>query len=629
VARDVRVAILGDSRDFTRAVKQAQGDVDRLNGKFRSVGGGIARFGKAAAIGIGAIGVGAVALGKSFVDAAVESQKVTKQTEAVIKSMGGVANVTAKQVARLSERLSMQTGVDDELIQSGQNLLLTFGNIRNEVGKSNDIFNQATSAALDMSVAMGTDMKSASIQVGKALNNPIKGVTALTRAGVSFSESQKATIKRLVESGRTLDAQKLILAELDKQFGGSAKAQATAGERLRVVWGNMQERLGEKLLPIVEKVATFLANNLPKALDAAGRAFGPIARNIGAFFKALFTGFTEDEGTAVERAALGIRDAFMALADFIQRRVVPVVQTITKFMFDHKEVLLGVGAAVATVLVAAFVSWATAAAAAAAATIAAAAPLLAIAAAVGVVAAAVVYAYKHWGWFKSTVDAVARFLRDKLLPAFQAIWRVITGQVIPAIGTLIRWHATVISSVANLASNVRNAWQSIIDKVRGVAAGIRDAVAGAVNFVREKFQQGRAAVGAVWDWIVAKVRWARDIVVSTVDRMLGPIDEVLGKLGDIGSGIGGAIGSGINKGADLLGFDTGGTVPGPIGKPRLAVVHGGETVLPTHRQPRMLASANTGGDTNVTIYMPPGSDGEDVINAIKRWERRNGTGWRN
>jgi phage-related minor tail protein len=93
--------------------------------------------------------------------------------------------------ADLATAISNKTGIDDEAIQSGENLLLTFTNIRNETGKGNDVFNQATQTITDMSVALGQDMKSSAIQVGKALNDPIKGVTALQRVGVSFTAAQK------------------------------------------------------------------------------------------------------------------------------------------------------------------------------------------------------------------------------------------------------------------------------------------------------------------------------------------------------------------------------------------------------------------------------------------------------
>ncbi|MFZ5863021.1 MAG: hypothetical protein ACOYXR_09305 [Nitrospirota bacterium] len=247
-----------------------------MEGAFSRAGGGVAALGKAAALGAAGIAVGAGALAKGFVDAAIESQKVTAQTDAVIKSMGNAANTTAGQVAKLSTKLSLKSGIDDELIQSGSNVLLTFGKIRNEAGKGNDIFDQATASALDMSVALGTDMKSASMLVGKALNDPIRGLTQLRRSGVQFTKQQEDQIKAMVEVGDVAGAQKVMLAELKKQFGGSAAAQATATDKLKVAWGNLQEQLGAKLLPIVEKVATWLAASLPGAMAQAEAAFNRV-----------------------------------------------------------------------------------------------------------------------------------------------------------------------------------------------------------------------------------------------------------------------------------------------------------------------------------------------------------------
>ena len=74
---------------------------------------------------------------------------------------------------------------------------------------------------LDMSVALGQDATQSAIQLGKALNDPVKGVTALRRVGVSFTAAQIKQIKTLVATGKTLQAQKLILRELNQEFGGS------------------------------------------------------------------------------------------------------------------------------------------------------------------------------------------------------------------------------------------------------------------------------------------------------------------------------------------------------------------------------------------------------------------------
>lgn len=265
----VAVRFTGDTADLKRSL-------DGIDNKLKATGSKLASFGKTAAIGFAGLAAGGAVLAKGFVDAAIESQKVTKQTEAVIKSMGGASKISAKEVAELSTALSLKSGVDDELIQSGENVLLTFGNVRNELGEGNDIFNRATAAALDMSVALGTDMSSASMQLGKALNDPVEGLSKLKRSGIQFSDQQEEQIRLMAEAGDTAGAQKVMLAELERQFGGSAAAQATASDKLKVAWGNLQEELGAKLLPAIEKLSTWAAAKLPAAMAMAERAFARV-----------------------------------------------------------------------------------------------------------------------------------------------------------------------------------------------------------------------------------------------------------------------------------------------------------------------------------------------------------------
>lgn len=224
---------------------------------------------RGAALATGAALFGVAHALSASVDEAREAERVGKVTEARLKSTGHAANVTAKGIGKLATAISKKTGVDDEAIQSGENLLLTFTKIRNEQGKGNRIFTRATSTITDMAAAMagtneGLDLKSATIQVGKALNDPIKGVSALGKVGVSFTEQQKEQIKTLVESGKTLEAQKMILGELRTEFGGTAQAQATMGDKVSVAWGNIQEQLGTSLLPLIDEVErAFLKKGVP------------------------------------------------------------------------------------------------------------------------------------------------------------------------------------------------------------------------------------------------------------------------------------------------------------------------------------------------------------------------------
>lgn len=199
---------------------------------------------------------------------ATEAAKTQAQTEAVIKSTGRAANVSGRYVADYAQRLSQLAAVDDEAVQAAENLLLTFTNIKN-VGKDR-IFDRATASVLDMSVALKQDLKSSSIQLGKALNDPIKGITALSRVGVSFTAKQKERIKSFVAEGRVVEAQKVILAELSREFGGSAAAAASAGDRFKVFVANIEESIGLRLKPLVDGLLDGFVNLATNIMSGKG-----------------------------------------------------------------------------------------------------------------------------------------------------------------------------------------------------------------------------------------------------------------------------------------------------------------------------------------------------------------------
>jgi hypothetical protein len=255
---DAFVRVRPDLNGFSGKLKaDAERDIDPAG---KSVG---SKFGSGIMAGVGGV-MAAAAVVKFFrgaFDEATEAAKVTRLTEAALKSTGGQAHVTADQISQLANRLSVMAGVDDEVIQSSENVLLTFTGIRNELGSGNDIFDQAEEAALNLSAALGTDLQGSVVLVGKALNDPIKGLTALSRVGVSFTEQQREQIKAMTDAGNTMGAQKLILAELTTEFGGAAAAAASPADKARVAWGNFQEEVGNKLLPTLNSILDFGIKN--------------------------------------------------------------------------------------------------------------------------------------------------------------------------------------------------------------------------------------------------------------------------------------------------------------------------------------------------------------------------------
>lgn len=260
--RKLVVDILADASKFTSELDKADGYSKRLKGSMQ-------KLGKSMAIGIGAAGAAAFAFGKSALDAAIEAEKANKAVEATIKSTGGAANVTAKQIDAFASSMQMKTGIDDETIKKSQAILLGFQSVRNEAGKGNDIFNRASVAMLDLGTKLGgTD--AAAKALGRALSDPIGGLKGLKGAGVILNAEQKDTIKNLVESGDLLGAQKIVLDEVAKATGGFAESQATAGDKAKAAFGELQEQVGKELLPVFNKLSDWF---IKKGLPAIQRFF--------------------------------------------------------------------------------------------------------------------------------------------------------------------------------------------------------------------------------------------------------------------------------------------------------------------------------------------------------------------
>ena len=155
---------------------------------------------------------------KQVIELSKQQALAEAQLNAVLKSTKNVAGLTARELKNMATSLQSQTRYGDEAIMTAQSLMLTF----TKIGK--DVFPDAIETVMNMSEAMGVDMKQSVIQVGKALNDPILGVTALRRVGVQLSTQQEQAVKDFVAVGDVASAQAVILGELETQFGGVAKA---------------------------------------------------------------------------------------------------------------------------------------------------------------------------------------------------------------------------------------------------------------------------------------------------------------------------------------------------------------------------------------------------------------------
>jgi hypothetical protein len=192
---------------------------------------------------------------KFSLDAAIESEKADANLNATLKSTQGAAGMTAEEIKRLSASLADMAGQDDEAVQNANSMLLTF----TKIGK--EVFPQASEAIVNMAAKFG-GLEAATMQVGKALNDPIAGVGALRKVGVALTEQQEDSIRSFMAVNDIAGAQKIILGELETEFGGlgAAMGQTLEGKvkRLETTLGNLGETIGMQLLPVLSDAADAL-----------------------------------------------------------------------------------------------------------------------------------------------------------------------------------------------------------------------------------------------------------------------------------------------------------------------------------------------------------------------------------
>jgi hypothetical protein len=244
----VRIATKKHIADLTR---QKKGLLDTAHST-RILGGSLAVLRSKLLIASFTFAMVGATVGK-LVKAYAKQEKAEKKLAQALKSTGHSAGITHKELLLMASGLQAVTTHGDEAIIEAQSLMLTFTNINKEV------FPQALESILNVSDAMGQDLKQSTIQIGKALNDPIQGMSALRRIGIQLSETQKNQVKNFMAVNDVASAQKIIIKELDTQFGGMARAVrlTLAGSLIALSnsFGDLMEKMGEKLAPFITALA--------------------------------------------------------------------------------------------------------------------------------------------------------------------------------------------------------------------------------------------------------------------------------------------------------------------------------------------------------------------------------------
>ena len=249
--------LVGDATSAVNAFKQTSSASETATGAAKTTGSTLAKIGAAVATGYAVKKV--IDFGKECVSAAGEAAKANKTLTQVFKNAGDSTGELAKHGIDLAESFGRQAGISPTVIKGAESILTTFHDVSSATAVQSGIFDRATKAAADLAAAGFGDMDTNAKQLGKALEDPTKGITALTRSGVNFTKAQKDQIANMQKSGDLLGAQKIILGEVERQVGGTATATAGAGAKMSVAWEEAKVKIGTAMLPAVASVKNALA----------------------------------------------------------------------------------------------------------------------------------------------------------------------------------------------------------------------------------------------------------------------------------------------------------------------------------------------------------------------------------
>lgn len=208
-------------------------------------------------------GIAGITVGSAFLKIINETKQAEHeqaQLAAVLRSTASSAGYTKTQLNEMATAMSALSVVSSGEINQAQTTLLAFTGV---VGEE---FPRALQSAIDMAQRTGMSVVSAAETVGRALDVPSKGLTALSRQGFRFTEEQKKLAEKLEAAGKTAEAQGIILQALEESYSGAAKAA--------------RDTFGGALTALQNQINTLLTGS-DGSLDEAKKAVNDLTDSLG------------------------------------------------------------------------------------------------------------------------------------------------------------------------------------------------------------------------------------------------------------------------------------------------------------------------------------------------------------
>jgi hypothetical protein len=279
-----------NASDFVRGIDRSKKSANSLKTSMSSIGSGISSAFSGVAKSVGAIGIAATGaaaaiggIAYKLISMAEEGIQAENRIKNVVKTMGlfgDQSDDVADRLIKMADATELATGVDGDLIMAAQAKLATFKELAKTAGTTGGAFDRATQASVDMAAVFGGDASNYAVQLGKALEDPEKGLAALKRTGALTTSQIKAISEEFAATGNRAKAFDQVLKAIETQVGGSANATASGMARIKVSVGQMLDEIGKPMSEVFSKFAADVAKMTPQIVDSFSK-IAPKIREVG------------------------------------------------------------------------------------------------------------------------------------------------------------------------------------------------------------------------------------------------------------------------------------------------------------------------------------------------------------
>jgi hypothetical protein len=279
-----------NTANFVSGIDRSKKSAAGLKSTMSSLGSGIGTAFSGIAKSVGAMGLAATGaaaaiggIAYKLISIAEEGIQAENRIKNVVKTMGlfgSQSGDVADRLIKVADATELATGVDGDLIMSAQAKLATFKELAKTSGITGGAFDRATQASIDMAAVFGGDASTYAVQLGKALEDPEKGLAALKRTGALTAQQIKEISEEFSKTGNRAKAFDQVLKAIETQVGGSASATASGMARIKVSVGQMLEEIGKPMSEVFSKFAADVAKMTPQIVESLS-GLAPKIREIG------------------------------------------------------------------------------------------------------------------------------------------------------------------------------------------------------------------------------------------------------------------------------------------------------------------------------------------------------------